>query len=112
MSGTETLVEIAMALSAKKRDAWRALPEVQCLARLIALPETDGRVELTESTKNVKVLAFFAAEAETRAELLIEAFRAAAPLGASGEGTYFVLVDFQRESGSTLTIVPKATTCH
>lgn len=104
MSGTQALVEIVMALTANKRDAWRALPETACLTSLSALPDAEGRVEITENTKNVKVLAFFAAEAETRAEHLIEAFRAAAPLGASGEGTYLLLVDFQRERGSTLMI--------
>lgn len=104
MSGTQALVEIVIALPAKKRDAWRALPEAQCLASLMPLPEAEGRVELTENTKNVRVVALFTAEAETRAEQLIAAFRAAASLGANGEATYFLLVDFQRESGSTLTM--------
>jgi hypothetical protein len=104
MSGTETLVEIVLTLPKTKRAAWRKLLAAKALAVLSSVPREEGRLELEETAKTVTARAFFSEEAETRAEMLIDAFRAAAKLGAVGEGTYFLLVDYQREEGYALAI--------
>ena len=104
MSGTQAQVEVVLTLSEKKRAAWRALRPVKALRTLAALPKDQGCLELSENTRTVTARAFFADEGEALAEMLLDAFVAAAPLGARGKGVYFVLVDYQREEGHSLEI--------
>lgn len=96
MSGTQTLFEAKITPAKTEREA--------LLAAIAAVPTTDGRVEITETKTRVDVRAFFSVDAEARTELLVEACRAAAALGAKGAGVFFVLVDFQRESGSSFVL--------
>ena len=110
MSGTETLVEIVLNLPAPQRTEWRAMAEAQKLQQLSEVPRAEGRLELVESEGTITALAFFSEEAEARAEILIDAFRAAAPLGATGSGTYLLLVDYQRDEGHSLTIAEGSST--
>ena len=96
MSGTQTLFEAKITPTKTEREA--------LLAAIAAVPATDGCVEISETKARVDVRAFFSVDAEARTEMLVEACRAAAARGAKGAGVFFVLVDFQRESGSSFVL--------
>lgn len=96
MSGRQSLFEAKVTV---------AMAERQVLLDAIAkVPTTDGRIDVRETKARVDVRAFFSVDAEARADLLVEACRSASVRGATGAGIVFILVDFQRESGSSFVL--------
>jgi hypothetical protein len=96
MSGTQVLVEAKVTVAKAERQG--------LLDAVAAVPTHDARIDVSETRARVDVRAFFSVDAEARADRIVEACRAAAARGATGAGVLFVLVDYQRESGSAFVL--------